>query len=381
MVVLSLNQAPSEGFTALLLQLIWFMFLISFFFIYPYFGQRTQLAFVLRFIEKRLAILKQMRDEVREKTLGTIKSYSDSQDGSSLEKEIDALLDFFYIQPESMDPAGIVYKLEHILEIGDARFEESVTKLANKADTQRVKSLANLVEVARALNIIYRIVRHYYLMGKRTANYFLALQIQIQLPMIMEIAESYRQASYAFLKNLPIGDGIGVLSAAKFARDAAKVSEEEIAKDTWLTVVEFEGRKVYVVRATGPGGSVGRPGEAVRKIVNELNRKPDLIITIDAALKLEGEDTGKIAEGVGVAIGGPGIDKFKIETLAKEKNIPIYAIVIYQSILEAITPMRESIAKSADTVVNRIKEIIREKVPANGEAVVAGIGNTIGVGI
>jgi hypothetical protein len=84
---------------------------------------------------------------------------------------------------------------------------------------------------------------------------------------------------------------------------------------------------------------------------------------------------------VGVAIGGPGIDKFKIETLAREKNIPLYAIVIYQSILEAITPMRESIVKSADIVVNRVKEIIREKVPVSGEAIVAGIGNTIGVGM
>ncbi len=381
MVVLSLNQTPGDSFAALLLQIIWFIFLISFFFIYPYFGQRTQLAFVLRYIEKRLAALKQIKDEVREKTINIIRSYNQSQDNPHIEKEVDALLDFFYIPPESMDPAGIVYKLEHILEIGDTRFEESVARLAPQADTYRVKSLANLVEVARALNIIYRIVRHYYLIGKRTGNYFLALQIQIQLPMIMEIAESYRQASFAFAKNLPIGDGIGVLSAAKFVRDGKRISDTEVAKDTWLTVVEFEGRKVYVVRPIGPGGSVGRPGEAIRKLIYELNTRPDIIITIDAALKLEGEDTGKIAEGVGVAIGGPGIDKFKIETLAREKNIPLYAIVIYQSILEAITPMRESIVKSADIVVNRVKEIIREKVPVSGEAIVAGIGNTIGVGM
>lgn len=374
---------PSSGDNvALLLQALWFLFLITFFFIYPYFGQRTQLAFVLRYIEKRLAILKQVRDEVRERTLNTIKAYVDgSKDMSAIERELDGLLEFFYIAPESMDPSGIVYKLEHILEIGDSRFEESVARMAPKADIHRVKSLSNLVEVARGLNLIYRIVRHYYLLGKRTANYFLALQIQIQLPMIMELAESYRQASYAFLKGLPIGDGIGVLSAAKFVREGKKISETEIAKDTWLDVVEFEGRRVYVVRPIGPGGTVGRPGEAVRKLVYEMDTNPDLIITIDAALKLEGEETGKVAEGVGVAIGGPGIDKFKIETLAREKNVPLYAIVIYQSIIEAITPMRESIIKSTDTVVNRVKELIRDKVPSNGTAIVAGIGNTIGVGL
>jgi len=374
---------PTTGDSlSFLLQVVWFLFLLSFFFIYPYFGQRTQLAFVLRYIEKRLAILKQIKDEVREQAINSIKMYVDgNKDSPAIEKELDGLLEFFYISPESMDPNGIVYKLEHILEIGDARFEESVARLASKADIHRVKSLSNLVEVARALNLIYRIVRHYYLQGKRTSNYFLALQIQIQLPMIMELAESYRQASYAFIKGLPIGDGIGVLSAAKFVRESKKISETEIAKDTWLDVVEFEGRKVYVVRPIGPGGTVGRPGEAVKKLVYDMDTKPDLIITIDAALKLEGEETGKIAEGVGVAIGGPGIDKFKIETLAKEKNVPLYAIVIYQSILEAITPMRESIVKSADTVVNRLKELIRDKVPTNGTAIIAGIGNTIGVGL
>lgn len=378
MVALTPTSGDSLG---LLLQLLWFLFLISFFFIYPYFGQRTQLAFVLRYIEKRLAVLKQTKDEVRERTLGVIKKYVDGGESSSVEKELDNLLEFFYISPESMDPAGIVYKLEHILEIGDSRFEESVAKMAPKADLHRVKSLTNLVEVARALNIIYRVVRHYYLLGRRTANYFLALQIQIQLPMIMELAESYRQASFAFLKGIPIGDGIGVLSAAKFVRESKPISETEIAKDTWLNIVEFEGRKVYVVRPIGPGGTVGRPGEAVRRLVYEMETKPDLIITIDAALKLEGEETGKIAEGVGVAIGGPGIDKFKIETLAREKEVPLYAIVIYQSIIEAITPMRESIVKSADAVVSRVKELIKNKVPSNGTAIVAGIGNTIGVGL
>lgn len=101
----------------IMFQLLWFLFLLTFFFIYPYFGQRTQLAFVLRYIEKRLAILKQVRDEVRDRTISTIKTYIEGgKDSSSIEKELDNLMEFFYIAPESMDPSGIVYKLEHILE-------------------------------------------------------------------------------------------------------------------------------------------------------------------------------------------------------------------------------------------------------------------------
>ena len=40
-----------------------------------------------------------------------------------------------------------------------------------------------------------------------------------------------------------------------------------------------------------------------------------MIITIDAALKLEGEDTGEVAEGIGAAIGGPGIERYKINLI------------------------------------------------------------------
>lgn len=360
------------------IQLLWFLFFIVFFFLYPAFGQRMQLAFVLRDIERRMGRLKMMRDEVRQRTIETIKRVGGYEGDPS--QQIDSLLDYFYIPPESMDPYGIVYKLEHIIEIGDNRFEEQVAAISPKAETYRVKSLTNLVEVARALNIIYRIVRHYYLLGKKMSNYFIALQIQMILPQILEIAEAYRQASFAFMYGQPIGDGVGALVAARFVRESRLISSTQIAKDTTLDETEFEGRRVYVVRAIGPGGTVGRPGEAVKRIIEQSDGKIDLIITVDAALKLEGEETGKVAEGVGVAIGGPGVDKFKIEGIAKESSIPLYALVIYQSIAEAITPMRESIVKAADTVLSRLRDLIREKVPEGGCAVLAGIGNTIGIG-
>ena len=33
---------------------------------------------------------------------------------------------------------------------------------------------------------------------------------------------------------------------------------------------------------------------------------------VDAGLKLEGEDSGYVVDGVGAAIGGVGVEKFKI---------------------------------------------------------------------
>ncbi len=369
--------SPTEDST--LLMLFWFVFLLLSFFFYPMFGQRLQLINVLRDIDRKLFRLKLMRDDVRQRTISALKQAGTDLSNEELEKRLDAILDYFYIPPESMDPVGVVYKLEHILEIGENRFEDQVASLVKTDDVHRVKTLTNLVEVARAMNLIYRIVRHYYLLGRKTSNYFLAIQIQMMLPTILELAEAYRQASFAFYNGQPIGDGAGVLVAAKLAREIKAVTIDESVKDTTVMLGEWEGRKVYIVRARGPGGTVGRPGEAVKKVI-EMEGKVDTVITIDAALKLEGEETGKIAEGAGVAIGGPGVDKFKIETIAREKNVSLYAIAIFQSIAEAITPMRESISKATDQALEKVKEIIRKYVPEKGVVVVAGIGNTVGIG-
>ncbi len=371
---------PSSGgdnILSLLLSLVWFAFLMIFF-LYPSFGQRMQLSYMLRDLERKLNKLKLIKDEINQITVETIKRVGKPEKDPA--PDINRLSEFFVIQPESMDPYGLVYKLEHILETGESVYEEEVAKLAPHATEHQVKSLTNLVEVLRGINTIYRVVRHYYLLGKKTANIYMVLQIQMILPQIIEIAESYRQAAVAFSKGQPIGDGVGPLVAAKLV-DGSEKDRYEIAKDTVVQEIELDNRRVYVVRAIGPGGTVGRPGEGVKQLVERLGENPKLIITIDAALKLEGEETGKIAEGVGVAIGGPGVDKYKIEELAKSRGIPLYAFVIFQSITEAITPMRESIAKAADQVLEKVKQLILEKVKSGESVIVAGIGNTIGVGL
>ncbi|MDW8360347.1 MAG: DUF1512 domain-containing protein [Candidatus Caldarchaeum sp.] len=372
-----LNPATGgDNLLSFLLSLIWIGFLMIFF-LYPSLGQRMQLSYMLRDLERKLQKLRMIKDEIGNVAVDTVKRVGRPESDPS--KELERLSEFFMIQPESMDPYGLVYKLEHILETGETTYEKEVAAIAPHATETQLKTLTNLVEILRGINTLYRVVRHYYLLGKKTSNIYMVLQIQMILPQLLEIAESYRQAAVAFSKGQPIGDGVGVLVAAKLA-DGAEKTRYEIAKDTIVQELELENRKVYVVRAAGPGGTVGRPGEAVKLLVEKLPQNPKLIITIDAALKLEGEESGKIAEGVGVAIGGPGVDKYKIEELARTRNIPLYAFVVFESITEAITPMRESIAKAADQVLSRVKKLILEKVEGGEVAVVAGIGNTVGVG-
>ncbi|MEM4414101.1 MAG: DUF1512 domain-containing protein, partial [Candidatus Caldarchaeum sp.] len=314
-----LNPATGgDNLLSFLLSLVWIAFLMIFF-LYPSFGQRMQLSYMLRDLERKLQRLKLIRDEINQVAVDTVKRVGKPDSDPS--KELERLSEFFLIQPESMDPYGLVFKLEHILETGETTYEKEVAAIAPHATETQLKTLTNLVEILRGINTLYRVVRHYYLLGRKTSNIYMVLQIQMVIPMLIEIAESYRQAAVAFSKGQPIGDGVGVLVAAKLA-DGLEKTRYEIAKDTIVQEIELEGRKVYVVRAAGPGGTVGRPGEAVKQLVEKLPHNPKIIITIDAALKLEGEESGKVAEGVGVAIGGPGVDKYKIEELAKSRNIP-----------------------------------------------------------
>jgi len=369
--------AGGQDLLSLLMSLLWFIFMLLFL-IYPTFSQKIQISYMLRDVEKKLLKLKYFRDEVRKRTINHLNKYSDGD--IEVDKGVDRLLGSVVIEPIDRDPYGIMYKLEHIVNTWEEAFENEVRALCPKADEKTVKTLTNLVEVARGLDYIYRVIRHYYLLGKKTSNIYIVLQVQMILPQVMEIANAYRQSSYAFVQGQPIGDGVGVLAAAKLI-DGMEKKTYEIAKDTVVQETFWNGRKILVLRAKGPGGAVGKPGEGVKKLIEAEGNRVKAVITIDAGLKLEGEESGKIIEGIGAAIGGIGVERYKIEEISKAKGIPLYAFVIYESIAEAITPMRENIAKAAEKVVEKVKRLILEKIDDGATVIVAGIGNTVGIGM
>ncbi|MCQ5377147.1 MAG: DUF1512 domain-containing protein, partial [Candidatus Methanomethylicia archaeon] len=175
----------------------------------------------------------------------------------------------------------------------------------------------------------------------------------------------------------PIGDGLGPLVASKLMVGAPKTA---IAEEVVYSEIEISKRKVYVLKAEGPGGVVGKPGEAVKQLVESLQGKVKRIIMVDAGLKLEGENTAEVVEGVGAAIGDPGPEKFKIEDVATKYKIPIDAIICKMSLEDALTTIKKEIVESADNIVERIKKGILERTSEGDIVIVAGIGNTIGVG-
>jgi hypothetical protein len=275
-----------------------------------------------------------------------------------------------------MDPAGVVQKFDHLLDVREARFKSDIGRIAPAASSVQVNNLENLVEAAWALNFMYKVVRHLYLLGKKTFSYMIIIQLQMFLPMIMMEAEAYQGATKAFAEGHPIGDGAGPLVASKLMRNH---EIRKVEKDMVVAETAMEGRRLIAMKAEGPGGNVGKPGDAIRQVLQENNGKAAMIIMVDAALKLEGEKTGEISEGVGAAIGGIGTERFKIEEEATKFGIPVFAIVVKQSIQEAVTTMKKDIAEAAEPVIERIKRLVLERTKEGELVIVAGIGNTAGI--
>jgi len=362
---------PGEDIISQILSVLFYIV----FFIFIFYGQRIQMYIMIREVEGSLYKLKYIRDEGRKIAIETIKEIGKPQTDPTA--RVDRFLEYFTISPQSLDPAGVVWKLEHILDVRDARFKDEVKLMAPAADEIQANNLENTLEAAMALNYIYKVIRHFYLLGKKTLSLYIIMQLQMILPLVMREAEAYASALKAFAYGQPIGDGVGALVAAKLMHGQ---ETRKVAKDCVAATVTIEGRTAYVIKAEGPGGNVGKPGDAIKTVIEENNGKIASIIMIDAALKLEGEEVGEVAEGVGAAIGGPGVDQFKIEETILKYRIPINAVIIKEDIGDAVSPMRKEIFDSVDKAIERIKQVILEKTKEGDKVIIAGVGNSIGIG-
>ena len=351
-----------------------FIFL-AIFVVFMFYGQRFQMMIMVREVESSLFRLKLIRDEARKIAINNVKEIGKSEGDPT--GQIDRFLEYFAISPVDLDPSGVIWRLEHLLDVRDVRFKDDVKLMAPQADETQINNLENMLEATLALNIIYKVIRHFYLLGKKTLSLYIIMQLQMILPLIMREAEAYASAQKAFTLGQPIGDGAGALVAAKLMQGYEKTKVE---KDVVVAQVPIEGRTAYVLKAEGPGGNVGKPGEAIKQIIEQNEGKISLAIVIDAGMKLEGEKVGEVSEGIGVAIGGPEVDKYKVEEAALKHKVPINAIIIKEDIGDAVSPMRKEIVDAVDGVIERVKRLILERTKTGDSIIIAGIGNTIGIG-
>ncbi|TMI42921.1 DUF1512 domain-containing protein [Candidatus Bathyarchaeota archaeon] len=346
-----------------------------FFILFIFFGQKITMRMYLLEIDRGLKRLDILRGQAKDLSLKTIKDVGKPSVDPG--PQLNVLMEQFLITPVDMDPTGIVRKFDHLLDVRDQKFKDDVRKIAPSADDAQVNNLENLVEASWALNTIYRIVRHFYLLGRKTSSFFIIIQLQSLLPLIMQEAEAYLGAAKAFAEGQPIGDGIGPLVASRLMKDHEK---RKVQKDVVVAETTLEERHIIALKAEGPGGNVGKPGDAIKSLIEENPGRVTMVVMVDAAVKFEGENSGEISEGYGAAIGGIGTERFKIEETATNNRIPVYAVIVKESIQEAITPMKKEILEAGEKVIERIKRLVIERTKPGDTIIVAGIGNTIGIG-
>jgi hypothetical protein len=346
----------------------------AFFLFTFFFSTKIQTFKTTRNLSKALTKIGGMRDKAKKELVSALPK--DPANDKTTNAKVERLMQFFTIRPSTMDPKGVTHRFEHLLDNTDQRVKDEIKAIAPQANEQQLQNLQNLVEVTQELNKMYKVVRQYYIMGKKGGSQFSLVEIDMRLPSILEEAEAYVSFTDAYRTGKPIGDGIGPLTAQKLMAPHEKF---DLAQDTVGAETAIEGRRVIVLKAKGPGGTVGKTGDAIQNLMEMHQGKIALVIMVDAALKLEGEESGTVSEGIGPAIGGPGLEQFKIEESAAKFKVPVYAVVVKQTVKEALAPMTPAIEKAADEVAVALKRVILERTTEADTVVVVGVGNTMGI--
>ncbi|AOL17688.1 hypothetical protein BFU36_05370 [Sulfolobus sp. A20] len=374
MSLIAIAQTSANQINSLYYILYTVIFFVLLFLLYlPGVNTRLTVSMLSRGIEAQLGMIEKYLNDSKAKMEQLLKERG-VQDPKPL---IDRISEMFIIDPVSVEPTDIIGRMRLLLRTGEDKIRDLITLAVPNIDAVNRSKIEVAAEVVNSLNLIYKVIRHYLIMAKKLNSVILLYQLQFIVPQLVKISEAYSKAVNTFVRGIPVGDSLGPLVASYLFMKADK--KWNPSRDTIAGELDFEGRKIIVVKAEGPMATVGRPGEAVSNVIEEYKGKVSRIITIDAALKLEGEKTGSIAEGTGVAMGDPGPEKISIERVAVKYNIPIDAVIVKMSMEEAITEMRKEIYQSASKALELVKKIILERTKAGDIVVVVGVGNTVGV--
>ncbi len=346
--------------------IIWIVFMMVFFLFYP----RIMLSQIMWKLERTAREL----EILSEKSKGIVIKEITKKPNKTVKDSVSRFFEFFMIQPVALDPYGIIKKFDHLIQNQKERFRYFVKQIAPKLNEEKQACIQMGLAGGITVHEIAKIVRHYVELIRKTKSIQIAMILQMQLPLIERIARAMFRGTKALSKGQPIGDGLGPFIIANLI---GSKKTREIEEDILMAETKMDGRLVFLLKAKGPGGRIGRPGKAVEKLIrtNKIAR----IIIIDAAAKLEGEKTGSIAEGVGVALGGPGVERSYIEDMVVKKDIPLDSIIVKMSQEEAIEPMRKVIKDSLPEVKKSIKRSL-EKTRRGDKVIITGVGNSSGVG-
>jgi hypothetical protein len=318
----------------------------------------------------------QIENMVKESKLKLIKvSIERGNPGNDPTTAVDNFMEFFIVPPVSLDPAGIMDKFESILDLGEEKFQYMTKTIAPNADDEWKSNITMTLKATLGINGVAKMVRHNLELSKKTGNLQILLMLQMGLPMIMRLVKAEYEGVNAFSDGNPVGDGIGPLVAGMLMEDLSD-NELEYYEDIVIGKKIVDGREIIIMRAKGPGARVGKIGKTVNRLIKEKCIKR--LITVDAAQKLEGEETGSVAEGIGVVIGGFGVDKWLIEEQMIKNDLEVNAIIVKMGPEEAMCQMTQKILESSKKALKVLQNSISLSEPGT-KIMVLGVGNSCGV--
>lgn len=359
----------SDAWTLIIL----IMFLASFIMNFTDIPQRIQLWRFASYVRRKLLQLEDIESDVRRRAINHLSSLGVKSPKDFLDNFIS---NHFIIEPVSIEPTDIIRRLSHLIRVRDMNIKSYVDDHVPNIPKPDKHNIIVILEIAAVISLVNKVLKHYFRLGLKNNNWILLMQLALEMPNIVRIMSAYSRALDAFFAGTPIGDGAGPLVVRYLVNDA---NPKVITEDTVYYTTIVESRKVYAIKAEGPGATVGRIGEAVEMLVERLGGNVARIITVDAALKLESENSGEVAEGVGAAIGDLGPEKISIERVATKYGIPLDAVVIKMSHEEAINTITKDVYEGVLKAFERVKNIIVSKVKEGESVIVVGVGNTVGV--
>lgn len=341
-----------------------FVMFILFFMFFP----RIML---IQIMYKLKAAVDELEENAREAEDMFLNAASDSPT-PQMRESLKPMKNMVVSQPANLDPAGMFDKMEHVLDSSEDKMERYVDSLAPDMSEEEKADMSMAFKGVYGSHQIFVVIRHFKNLVEETKNYQIGGMIQMMLPVYKELAESQKKATEAFINQVPIGDTIGPLVAARLTTD----DPEELAEDIMVSEETLDDDYDYVVmKSNGPGARLGKYGNAVEQVMDDHDIAK--IVTVDAGLRFEGEETGTVVDGSGVLMGGPGVEKGKIEEAAIENDAPLEGYVVKQSGPEASQPMHRKIWDAQEDVLGRVRDEIRT---TDGKVLVIGVGNTCGVG-
>ncbi|MEM5815658.1 MAG: DUF1512 family protein [Candidatus Aenigmatarchaeota archaeon] len=340
---------------------IWILLFFFFMFFYP----RLLIFQIIARFSKTALLLDELCAKGKKIIIKKLKNGSED-----VKKKLENFLDFFVISPVSLDPFGIINKLEHLQELEEDKFVYFVSRVGKNLDDDEKWNIISSISAEIGIYQYSKVIKHYIKLIQKTNAYQLGLILQMQLPIIEKYSKSLLKAIETLSEGLPIGDSVGPFVASNFITKKPREIDNMV-----YSVERIFGKKVIVVKAKGPGARVGKIGKVVDFLVRKY--KAQKIITVDAAIKLESENTGEVAEGIGVAIGGIGVEKAKIEDISTKRKITLDSYIVKMSNEEALIPMKEEILVGAKNAIRMIEDNIRES--KEKVIILIGVGNTSGI--